>query len=191
MKFSLLTPALVELDRSPADLLALPVVNADAPPHGLPGLVDWRFHGVISRLIAARGPAPDALPREAGSFKAEAGERLLLPAGGKVSFDWVLFYGLGPPKGYGMERYRTAVDGLARSVTGLKVRKVILVLPAWREAGVTARASVEVLLRCLWARKTGIKDPLDALTVVEEMDAHADISESAHNFLTRIAPSVT
>jgi len=192
MKFDLLTPALAELDRSPADLLALPVVNADAPPHGLPGLVDWRLHGAISRLLADREPVlHEDLPREAGGFKAEAGERLLLPAAGRVSFDWVLYYGLGPPKGYGVERYRTAVDGLARAVIGLKVRRVVLVLPAWREAGVTARASVEVLLRALWARKTGIKEPLDALTVVEELDAHADISESAHNFLTRIAPSVT
>ena len=110
--------------------------------------------------------------------------------GGKVAFEWVLFYGLGPPKGYGMERYRVAVDGLARAITGMKVRRAGLVLPAWREAGVTARASVEILLRSLWSRKTGIKDPLDELLVMEEMDAHADISESAHNFLTRIAPSV-
>ena len=73
---------------------------------------------------------------------------------------------------------------------GGAVRRAGLVLPAWREAGVTARASVEILLRSLWSRKTGIKDPLDELLVMEEMDAHADISESAHNFLTRIAPSV-
>ncbi len=192
MKFELLTPALVELDQSAGDLLALPVFNMDAPPHGLSGLVDWRLHGAISRLLADRGPGLDGdLPREAGSFKAEAGERLLLPAGRKVPFDWVLFYGLGPPKGYGMERYRTAVDGLVKAVTGLKVRQVGMVLPAWREAGVTARASVEILLRGLWARKVGIKEPLDGLSIIEEMDAHPDISESAHNFLTRIAPSVT
>ncbi|MFH1530421.1 MAG: M17 family peptidase N-terminal domain-containing protein [Pseudomonadota bacterium] len=192
MKFELLTPALVELDQSAGDLLALPVFNVGAPPHGLSGLVDWRLHGAISRLLADRGPGLDEeLSVEAGSFKAEAGERLLLPAGRKVPFDWVLFYGLGPPKGYGMERYRTAADGLVRAVTGLKVRRVGMVLPAWREAGVTARASVEILLRGLWARKVGIKEPLDELMVIEEMDAHMDISESAHNFLTRIAPSVS
>ena len=192
MKFELSTPAMVELDLSTGDLLALPVFNVDAPPHGLSGLVDWRLHGAISRLLADRGPGLDeALPSEAGSFKAETGERLLLPAGGKVTFDWVLFYGLGPSKGYGMERYRTSVEGLVRAVTGLKARRVGMVLPAWREAGVTARASVEILLRGLWARKVGIKDPLDELLVIEEMEAHGDISESAHNFLTRIAPSVT
>jgi len=192
MKFELLTPALVELDQSAGDLLALPVFNVGAPPHGLSGLVDWRLHGAISRLLADRGPGLDEdLPVEAGSFKAEAGERLLLPAGRKVPFDWVLYYGLGPPRGYGMERYRTATDGLVQAVTGLKVRRVGIVLPAWREAGVTARASVEILLRGLWARKVGIKDPLDELVVLEEMDAHGDIAESAHNFLTRIAPSVT
>lgn len=192
MKFELLNPALVELDQSDGDLLALPVFNVDAPPHGLSGLVDWRLHGAISRLLADRGRSlDDDRAREAGSFKAEAGERLLLPAGRKVPFEWVLFYGLGPPKGYGMERYRAAAEGLVGAITGLKVRRVGLVLPAWREAGVTARASVEILLRGLWSRKVGIKEPLDALAVIEEMDAHADISESAHNFLTRIAPSVT
>lgn len=192
MKFELLTPALVELDLSTGDLLALPVFNVDAPPHGLSGLVDWRLHGAISRLLAARGPGLDeGLPSEAGKFKAEAGERLLLPAARKVPFDWVLYYGLGPSKGYGMERYRTSVESIARAVTGLKVRSVGMVLPAWREAGVTARASVEILLRGLWARKVGIKEPLDRLMVIEEMDAHGDISESAHNFLTRIAPSVS
>ena len=192
MKFELLNPGLLELDRSAGDLLALPVFNVDAPPHGLSGLVDWRLHGAISRLLADRGRSLDGdLAREAGSFKAEAGERLLVPSGRKVPFDWVLFYGLGPPKGYGMERYRVAVEGIVGAVTGLKVREVGMVLPAWREAGVTARASVEILLRGLWSRKTGIKEPLDRLAVIEEMDAHADISESAHNFLTRIAPSVT
>jgi hypothetical protein len=192
MKFELLNPGLLELDRSAGDLLALPVFNVDAPPHGLSGLVDWRLHGAISRLLADRGRSLDGdLAREVGSFKAEAGERLLVPSGRKVPFDWVLFYGLGPPKGYGMERYRVSVEGIVGAVTGLKVREVGMVLPAWREAGVTARASVEILLRGLWARKTGIKEPLDRLAVIEEMDAHADISESAHNFLTRIAPSVT
>ena len=152
--------------------------------------MDWRLHGALSRLLADRGRFPGEEPStEAGSFQAEAEERLLLPAGRKVPFDWVLFYGLGPAKGYGMERYRIAVDGLVQAVSGLKLRRIGLVLPAWREAGVTARASVEILLRGLWARKVGIKEPLDELLVIEEMDAHPDISESAHNFLTRIAPS--
>ena len=193
MKFDLLIPALAELDTSAGDLLALPVFNVDAPPHGLSGLVDWRLHGTISRFLADRGPGLDEAAglAEAGSFKAEAGERLLLPAGRRVRYDWVLYYGLGPPKGYGMERYRTMVDGLIQAILGLKVRRVGLVLPAWRDAGVTARASVEILLRALWTRKTGLKEPLDELVVIEEMDAHGDISESAHNFLTRIAPSVS
>ncbi|MBM4372864.1 MAG: hypothetical protein FJ098_14520, partial [Deltaproteobacteria bacterium] len=102
MKFELLTPALGEVDACAGELLALPVFQVDAPPHGLAGHVDWRLHGLISRLLAERGgPGP-------AGFNADAGERLLLPAGHRVPFQWVVYYGLGSPRGFGMDRYRSS-----------------------------------------------------------------------------------
>jgi len=62
-----------------------------------------------------------------------------------------------------------------------------LVLPAWKVAGVTARASVEILLKAIWQKASVLREPLDRLVIVEKVAAHGDLSDAANDFLARIA----
>lgn len=73
--------SLASLDAAQADALAL-FVGPERPLLGLPGLVDWRLAGALSRAL--RG----------GHYGGEGGEQLLVPTNGRLGAPRVFCFGL-------------------------------------------------------------------------------------------------
>jgi hypothetical protein len=181
MRFELLTPALADLGGASGEVLGIPLMDEPFPPSGAAGQIDWRLHARISRLVA------DAYSSRQGegSFRPEDGQHLLMPGRPALDFSWVLLYGLGPREGWSSERYRTSIETLTGIFGSLKARDLTLILPPWRDAGMTARSAVELLLRSVAAKKAGLKAPFDRLCVVEPVEYHAELSEASVTFLAR------
>jgi hypothetical protein len=181
MRFELITPALPDLGAAAGEVLGIPLMDEPFPPAGAAGQIDWRLHARISRLVA---DAYAANPPE-GHFRPLDGQHLLMPGRPALGFSWVLLYGLGPREGWSSERYRTSIETLTGIIGNLKARDLTLLLPPWREAGMTARNAVELLLRSVAAKKAGLKAPFDRLCIVEPVEYHAELSEAAATFLSR------
>jgi hypothetical protein len=74
---------LTSLDGLAADALALFVGTADRPLLGVPGLIDWRLCGVLSRTILG------------GHLEGELEEVLLMPSGGRIPPRALFCFGVG------------------------------------------------------------------------------------------------
>lgn len=66
------------------DAVALPLFRGRVQPRGVAGHVDWRLCGRIAHLLRA------------DRFRGDAGEALLMPAGGRLGPARVFLFGLGP-----------------------------------------------------------------------------------------------
>jgi hypothetical protein len=181
MRFELLTPALPDLGSASGEVLGLPLLDEPFPPQGAAGQVDWRLHARISRLVADAWSERQA----EGSFRPADGQHLLMPGRPALEFSWVLLYGLGPRDGWNSDRYRASIETLIGIMANLKARDFTLILPPWRETGMTARLAVELLLRAAAARRSGPRAPFDRLCLVEPVEHHAELSEAAATFLSR------
>lgn len=73
----------VALDGLDLDALALPMFRARVQPRGVAGHVDWRLCGRIANLLRS------------DRFRGDAGEALLMPAGGRIGPQRVFLFGLG------------------------------------------------------------------------------------------------
>ncbi|MBI5070552.1 MAG: peptidase M17 [Deltaproteobacteria bacterium] len=96
---------LASLDAAGADAVAL-FVGPERPLQGLPGLVDWRLAGALSRALRA------------GTYGGGAGEQLLVPTQGRLGAPRVFCFGVAEPPGdeaaYRAVAYR-ALDALLRA----------------------------------------------------------------------------
>lgn len=84
-KVSVAPGDLAGLDALNVDGLALYLHKGRRQPRGVPGHVDWRLSGKISRLILE------------GRFAGERDEVLLMPGRGRVGADRIFLVGLGEP----------------------------------------------------------------------------------------------
>jgi hypothetical protein len=80
--------SLATLDALDVDALAL-LVGEDRPLQGLPGLVDWRLAGALTRTLLD------------GLYAAGPGEALLLPTAGRLLVPRLVAVGLPPELGEG------------------------------------------------------------------------------------------
>lgn len=96
---------LASLDAAGADAAAL-FVGPERPLQGLPGLVDWRLAGALSRALRA------------GTYRGEGGEQLLVPTQGRLGSPRVFCFGVAEPPGdeatYRAVVYRS-LDALLRA----------------------------------------------------------------------------
>src|SRR5512137_951467 len=80
--------SLATLDALDVDALAL-LVGEERPLQGLPGLVDWRLAGALTRTLLD------------GLYAAGPGEALLLPTAGRLPVARLVALGLPPERGEG------------------------------------------------------------------------------------------
>src|SRR5580692_8427937 len=117
MEVRLLPPDLRRLDDSAAELCACTVWSDERPARGFAGLLDWRLAGRLSALLAS------------GFFRGDEGETLLVPGKPHLPYEKVLVAGLGPRAAFDLEAYGRAVDRLAATLAGLRVRRAVVELP--------------------------------------------------------------
>jgi hypothetical protein len=115
-----------------AETLALSFFSDERPLRGAAGLVDWRLCGRLSRLIVS------------GRCKGEAGESLMMPAGSRLPFERIFFFGLGESKALddkGLESHaKWMLDVLQRA----SVKHYALQIPGRATGVMGARRAAEI-----------------------------------------------
>jgi hypothetical protein len=110
-------PEIRHLDRLKSEALSLPFFSDERPLHGVLGLVDWRMHGRISRLIVS------------GRISGSSDEITLVPARPRLTFEKVLLFGLGPREAFTAEVYERTTARILSTLTRARVRASAVVLP--------------------------------------------------------------
>ena len=111
MSLSVLPIDLARWDEAARDCLVLPVFKDDRPLRGAAGLVDWRLCGRLSRLV------------KSNRATAEAGETMMLPAGRRLRFTRIMWFGLGDAKAYSEDRFRKDLGWILAVVTKAGIRE--------------------------------------------------------------------
>jgi hypothetical protein len=158
MALSVLPLDLARWDESAHDCLVLPVFKDDRPLRGAAGLVDWRLCGRLSRLV------------KSNRASAEAGETMLLPAGRRLRFTRIMWFGLGDAKGYTEDRFRKDLSWILGVVTKAGITEWSIQMPGRASGLIGARRAVEIIL----------EDQLLAeqpITILEDPAGQKDIAE--------------
>ena len=100
-----------------SDAVALPVFEDERPVRGLTGLVDWRLHSAVSRLLLS------------GRFEGALGDSCLMPASGYVPMNKVFLFGAGPLLDFSAQRFRQLVARMAEVMDGVQATQQVL--PLW------------------------------------------------------------
>jgi len=158
MALSVLPLDLSRWDEAKRDCLVLPVFKDDRPLRGAAGLVDWRLHGRLSRLV------------KANKASAEAGETMLLPPGRRLEFRRILWFGLGDAKGYSEDRFRRDLAWILGVVTKAGVTEWAMQMPGRASGLIGARRAVEIILE----DQLLVDQPI---TLLEDPSGQKDIAE--------------
>lgn len=129
-----------ELDALKADLLIAVVGSDERPLRSTNAWLDWRLFGSMTELIARN------------LFRAEMGEKCLIPTYGRFQFDRVVMLGADelftvhalPSEEEGVQRWKKIAKLLEHTVSALKVQRVGISLPRY-EVAEHERALLRVL----------------------------------------------
>jgi hypothetical protein len=153
-------PNLRRLDLAGTEVLVAGLAADERPPHGVAGLVDWRLAGQLSRLLAS------------GFATGTVGEVLLLPGRPRLPFDKVLLFGLGPRLAFDEAVFREVIEGVLRTVAGLRARTAVVELPGRHLGRLPAERAAHILLELAAGRAEH-----DVWTLVESADAQRLIAQ--------------
>lgn len=140
-----------ELDAFQGDLI-LAVVGADEKPlRSANAWLDWRVFGSMTELVVR------------GIFKADMGEKCLIPTYGRFPFDRIIMLGGGdlfneegvPNTDEGRDRWRNILEMVQQTLLSLKVEKVGLSLPRY-EAAEQERILLQLLRESGLPEKTSL-----------------------------------
>jgi hypothetical protein len=134
MAISMLPLDLARWDEVRRDCLVLSVFKDDRPLRGAAGLADWRLCGRLSRLV------------KSNKASGEAGESLLLPAGRRLRFSRILWFGLGDARGYSDERFRKDLAWILGVVGKAAVTDWAFQPPGRASGLIGARRAIEIML---------------------------------------------
>ena len=134
MPLSVLSLDLARWDEASRDCLVLPVFKDDRPLRGAAGLADWRLCGRLSRLV------------KTDKASADAGETMLLPAGRRLRFSKIMWFGLGDAKGYSDERFRHDLAWIIEVVGKAGVTDWAFQPPGRASGLIGARRAIEIIL---------------------------------------------
>src|SRR5438045_3947757 len=109
MKLSLTTQP---IDKIPAETVVLMHYEDDLPFKGMPGLIDWRLNGRISRVVQGK------------RFDGKAKELLLIPAEGRFKANEVILLGMGSKDNFNDAHIPQVLDYLLEVVTKKKAAQV-------------------------------------------------------------------
>jgi hypothetical protein len=158
MALSVLPLDLARWDETKRDCLVVSVFKDERPLRGAAGLADWRLCGKLSRLV------------KANRIGAEARETLMLPAGRRLSFAKILWFGLGESKGYTDDRFRKDVTWILEVVAKASITDWVLQLPGRASGLIGARRAIEIMLD-----DNAIGDK--PITLLEDPAGQKDIAE--------------
>lgn len=155
MDVRFVAPDLRKLDLLDAEAMAVPVHRDERPLRGATGLLDWRLCGRISQLLVR------------GRVTGREGERVLVPTGGRLSFDKVVLVGAGRSEALDVAHAQRVVGTMLEVLDGLRIRRAALALPGRTWELLDATAAMDVLAPM-------ILEPheQDAITIVEHPDEH-------------------
>lgn len=134
MALSVLPLDLARWDESRRECLVLSVFKDERPLRGAAGLADWRLCGKLSRLV------------KANRVNAEGRETMMLPAGRRLSFGKILWFGLGESKGYTDDRYRKDLAWILDVVAKAGITDWALQAPGRASGLIGARRAIEIML---------------------------------------------
>lgn len=100
-------PKLDRLDEQRGGLLVIFRFEERRPLVGVEGLIDWRLHGHLSRLIID------------GFLSGNTDESLLVPLERRLPHDNLVVFGLGSTEGFCKERFTEALERMFRSMDKL------------------------------------------------------------------------
>jgi len=158
MAFSVLPLDLARWDESRRECLVLSVFKDERPLRGAAGLADWRLCGRLSRLV--KGNKVAAEPRET----------LMLPAGRRLAFSKILWFGLGESKGYTDDRFRADLAWIVDVVAKAGIKDWAFQPPGRASGLIGARRAIEIMLD----DKTIGDRPI---TLIEDPAGQKDIAE--------------
>jgi hypothetical protein len=154
-------PDLRKLDALDAEALVAPVHTDERPLRGPTGLLDWRLCGRLSQLLVR------------GRLTGVDGERVLVPAGGRLAFEKIVLVGAGPSDRLDAAHARVVLDRMLDALDGLRVRRAAIALPGRTWERLEAAAAMEALAALLFA-----PHEQDALTVIDEPDEHKHLQRA-------------
>lgn len=149
-----------KLDLTVSELLAIPLAEDELPPRGIAGLVDWRWGGALSQLLA-RGVVTGA-----------PGEALLFPGRPKLGFDKVVCFGIGQSSAFNEQVYRVVLERMLDTVEGLGVRRAVVQLPGRATDAIAPERAAELLLE-----RAAERSRHDTWTLIEGPEAQRVISQ--------------
>jgi hypothetical protein len=156
-------PDLRRLDEAGAEVVVCGVWKDGRPLTGLACLLDWRLAGRLSRLA------------KQGFLVGDLGEVVVLPARPRLPFDKLLACGLGPRARFDEATFRTVLERILDTLTGLSVKKAVIELPGRGDASVDPEKAASILLDLLG------EDERDALCFVEDAEAQRRIEKHAQD----------
>lgn len=121
-----------------ADSLCLFIAEDERPLGGLAGFVDWRLCGALSRVLLN------------GWFTGARGDRLLLPADGRIAMPRIFAFGLGSSSGLDADQLGALLDEAADVLGKAKVENVAIEVPPSARLDEVERAK---LLEARFARR--------------------------------------
>ena len=121
-------PKLDRLDEQRGGSLIMFRFEERRPLVGVEGLIDWRLHGHLSRLIID------------GFLSGNSDESLLVPLEQRLPHDNLIVFGLGPAEGFCEERFVGALQRMFRSMDKLDASAHLTVSLPGRSAGACSSA---------------------------------------------------
>lgn len=160
MELRYTVPQLGRLDQTGTEVLLACLASDERPPHGIPGLVDWRLAGRVSRLL------------ESGFATGAVGEVLLVPGKPKLAFDKVLLFGMGPLGEFTEHVFRVVAERMLVTLEGLKTRNAVVELPGRHIGAIAPERAAEMLLELARDRPEH-----DVWTLTEPVEAQRAIAQ--------------
>jgi len=146
-------PDLRRFDLLKAEAISIPVFADERPPRGALGLLDWRLCGRVSKLF------------QRGHLTGERGEIVLVPARPRLTFEKLFLFGVGDRASFDHALYDATVERMLATLTRVRVRASVLVLPG-RSGAIGPADAMDRFLRV-----AGDHSEHDDVTLVEDADA--------------------
>jgi hypothetical protein len=162
MDLRFVPPELRRLDDTAVELCACGLWRDERPPRGLAALLDWRLGGRLTALM------------KRDFVRGELGEALLVPGKPHVPFEKLLLVGVGDRAAFDEGVFRRAVERIARSLEGLRVRRAVVELPGRAANAVSPERAIELTLECV-----GASTEHDAWWLVEDTASQKRMEQRA------------
>ncbi len=163
MELHFVSPRLSHLDALESEVLACSVWEDARPCAGVAGLCDWRLAGQISDLFRS------------GWLTGRRGEVLMLPGRPRLTFDKILLFGAGPRSQFDEVSYRTVLNHMLETVSGLCSRLAVVQLPGRQSELIKAERAADMLLEVTTQNPDAYRE--DVWTLVEDSAARRRIQQ--------------